>query len=228
MTPDSGGLDRGSPPPGSLRLGCLISGGGRTVSNLHEAIGRGEVPASIEVVIAHRADLAGVDRCRAAGVRVEIVPVEPRESLADRIDAVLESANVDLVCLAGYLRHFRVAPRWTDQVVNIHPSLLPRHGGHGMYGDRVHAAVLADGDAETGCTVHAVDEIYDHGAVLLQRRCPVEPADTVDTLAARVFEEECRAFPDAIAALARGEVVLRGGSVVRHEPRRATEGHGGV
>ena len=218
----------------TLRLGCLISGGGRTVLNLHDAIARDEVPASIEVVIAHRADVAGVERCRDAGLRVEIVPVAPNETLADRIDATLDAADVELVCLAGYLRHFRVAPRWTDRVVNIHPSLLPRHGGRGMYGDRVHAAVLAAGDPESGCTVHAVDEIYDHGAVLLQRRCPVEPDDTVDTLAARVFEEECQALPDAIAAIARGEIVLGGGDrppgCSHHrdtEGRKGTENTGG-
>lgn len=211
----------------TLRLGCLISGGGRTVLNLQEAIDRGEVPATIAVVVAHRADLAGVERCRAAGLRVEVVPVEPKDTLADRVDAVLGDADVELVGLAGYLRHFRVAPRWSDRVVNIHPSLLPRHGGRGMYGDRVHAAVLAAGDAESGCTVHAVDEIYDHGAVLLQRRCPVRPDDTVATLAARVFDEECRAFPDAISAIARGKIVL-GASLHHREARRHTEGHGGL
>ena len=199
----------------TLRLGCLISGGGRTVLNLQDAIERGEVPASVEVVIAHREELAGVERCRDRGLRVEIVPVEAGDTLADRIDAVLESVGVELVCLAGYLRHFRVAPRWSDRVVNIHPSLLPRHGGRGMYGDRVHAAVLEAGDAESGCTVHAVDEIYDHGAVLLQRRCPVEPGDDTESLAARVFAEECQAFPDAIAAIARGELSIRAGIVVR-------------
>ncbi len=208
----------------TLRLGCLISGGGRTVLNLQEAIDRDEVPASIEVVVAHREDLAGVDRCRGRGLRVEVLPVDPRDTLPDRIDTTLEQAGVQLVCLAGYLRHFRVGPRWTDRVVNIHPSLLPRHGGRGMYGDRVHAAVLADGDAETGCTVHAVHEIYDHGAVVLQRRCPVESGDDVESLAARVFAEECQAFPEAITAIANGEIALREGAVVRNEPRTGPSG----
>lgn len=195
----------------TLRVGCLISGGGRTVLNLQRAIDRGEVPATIDVVVAHRADLAGVGRCRDAGLRVEIVASTPRDTVADRLDDLLGGIGIELVCLAGYLRHFRVGTRWRDRVVNIHPSLLPRHGGRGMYGDRVHAAVLAAGDAESGCTVHAVDEIYDHGAVLLQRSCPVETGDSIDTLAARVFEEECRALPDAIGAIARGEIRLDGG-----------------
>lgn len=194
-----------------LRLGCLISGGGRTVLNLQTAIERDAIPAEIATVIAHREDLAGVERCRAAGLPVRIVT----ESGSAAVDEALLSARVDLVCLCGYLRHFAVEPRWKDRVVNIHPSLLPKHGGRGMYGDRVHAAVLAAGDAETGCTVHAVDEIYDHGAVILQRRCGVHPEDTTSTLAARVFEAECVAMPAAIRDLAEGRIRIEGGRVVR-------------
>ena len=199
---------------GPRRLGCLISGGGRTVLNLHAAIERGEVPASIEVVVAHREDIVGVDRCRDAGLHVEVIPVSPATSTSDRIDQTLERVGVELVCLCGYLRHFRVAPRWSDRVVNIHPSLLPKHGGPGMYGDRVHASVLAEGDAESGCTVHAVDEIYDHGAMILQRRCAVEPNDTPASLAARVFAAECEAMPEAIRAIAEGRIRLADGRVL--------------
>jgi phosphoribosylglycinamide formyltransferase-1 len=199
---------------GPRRLGCLISGGGRTVLNLHAAIERGVVPASIEVVVAHREDVPGVDRCRDAGLHVEVVPVSPATSTSDRIDQTLERVGVELVCLCGYLRHFRVAPRWSDRVVNIHPSLLPKHGGPGMYGDRVHASVLAEGDAESGCTVHAVDEIYDHGAMILQRRCAVEPNDTPASLAARVFAAECEAMPEAIRAIAEGRIRLADGRVL--------------
>ncbi|MAH66277.1 MAG: phosphoribosylglycinamide formyltransferase [Phycisphaerae bacterium] len=194
-----------------LRLGCLISGGGRTVLNLKTAIERDAIPAEIATVIAHREDLAGVHRCRAAGLGVEIVT----DRGPDPLDEILLSARVDLVCLCGYLRHFAVEPRWKDRVVNIHPSLLPSHGGRGMYGDRVHAAVLAAGEAETGCTVHVVDEIYDHGAVILQRRCPVRPDDTTSTLAARVFEAECVAMPTAIRGLAEGRIRIEQGRVTR-------------
>jgi phosphoribosylglycinamide formyltransferase-1 len=184
------------------------------VLNLHAAIERGVVPASIEVVVAHREDVPGVDRCRDAGLHVEVVPVSPATSTSDRIDQTLERVGVELVCLCGYLRHFRVAPRWSDRVVNIHPSLLPKHGGPGMYGDRVHASVLAEGDAESGCTVHAVDEIYDHGAMILQRRCAVEPNDTPASLAARVFAAECEAMPEAIRAIAEGRIRLADGRVL--------------
>ena len=199
---------------GPRRLGCLISGGGRTVLNLQAAIVRGDVPASIEVVLAHREDVAGVARCRDAGLPVEVIPILPEADTSNRVDQALEHAGVELVCLCGYLRHFRVGPRWNDRVVNIHPSLLPRHGGPGMYGDRVHAAVLAQGDTESGCTVHAVDEIYDHGAIILQRRCPVEPNDTTASLAARVFAAECEALPEAIQAIAEGRIRLADGQVL--------------
>ena len=179
--------------------------------NLKTAIERDAIPAEIAAVIAHREDLEGVQRCRAAGLAVEIVT----DRGPDPLDEILLSARVDLVCLCGYLRHFAVEPRWRDRVVNIHPSLLPRHGGRGMYGDRVHAAVLAAGEQETGCTVHAVDEIYDHGAVILQRRCPVRPGDTTSTLAARVFEAECVAMPTAIRDLAEGRLRIERGRVIR-------------
>lgn len=208
---------------GPRRLGCLISGGGRTVLNLHAAIERGDVPASIEVVLAHREDVAGVARCRDAGLSVEVIPIAPESDTSDRVDLALDDARVGLVCLCGYLKHFRVGSRWKDRVVNIHPSLLPRHGGPGMYGDRVHAAVLADGDAESGCTVHAVDEIYDHGEIILQRRCPVEPNDTTASLAARVFAAECIAMPEAIQAIAAGRIRLVDGRVLTEHGRSPTE-----
>lgn len=202
---------------GALRLGCLISGGGRTVLNLAEALERDSIPADIRVVIAHREAVAGVRRCREAGLPVTIVPLggsdESPDAVSDRVDQALEKAGVDMVCLAGYLRHFRVGSRWQDRVINIHPSLLPRHGGPGMYGSRVHAAVIEAGDAVSGCTVHAVDEIYDHGAVIHQRECPVLPGDDIDSLAARVFAEECLAFPEVISAISRGEVSIDRGRV---------------
>jgi phosphoribosylglycinamide formyltransferase-1 len=197
-------------PDRPLRLGALISGGGRTVLNLHEVIRSESLPAHITVVIAHREEIAGVERCRRAGLRVEVLPrslpVPP--SLDDRIDAALGEAGVDLVLLAGYLRHFRVAPRWLGRTLNIHPALLPAYGGAGMYGAHVHAAVLAAGERESGCTVHLVDEVYDRGPILLQRRCPVLAGDDVHALAARVFAEETRAFPEVVRRFASGELPL--------------------
>lgn len=200
-------------PHEELQIGCLISGGGRTVLNLAEIVERDAIPARIGIVIAHRETIPGVARCRDAGLPVTIVPIEDSVDADDRIDRALDDAGVRLVCLAGYLRHFRVGPRWTDQVINIHPSLLPRHGGHGMYGDRVHRAVLDSDDTVSGCTVHAVDEIYDHGVVIHQRTCPVLPGDDVDSLASRVFAEECQALPEVVSALSRGVLSIDRGQV---------------
>ncbi|MDZ4831683.1 MAG: formyltransferase family protein [Phycisphaerae bacterium] len=193
-----------------LRVGALISGGGRTVLNLADRIDSGSLPATLALVIAHRADVPGIARCAARGVPTAVIPGGP--SCDDRIDAALADARVELVALCGYLRHFRVAPRWAGRTINIHPSLLPAFGGKGMYGDRVHAAVLAavraGGPAETGCTVHAVDDVYDRGPVLLQRRCRVEPGDDPHTLAARVFALETDALPEVVRRIAIGEVPL--------------------
>jgi phosphoribosylglycinamide formyltransferase-1 len=193
------------------RIGILVSGGGRTALNIATACARGEIPARVVMVLAHREEMDGVRRCREAGLRVAVLPAaDPLAApLADRIDAVLEAAGVDLVCLAGYLRHFRVGTRWRGRTLNIHPSLLPDFGGHGMYGMHVHRAVIAAGRTTTGCTVHQVDEEYDRGPIVLQRSCAVLPDDRPETLAARVFDEECRAYPEAIrrflTARARGE-----------------------
>lgn len=179
------------------RLGILISGGGRTAATIHDACLDGRLAATVALVVAHREDIPGIARCRARGLRVAVVP--PGDRLAERIDDCLAGARIDLVCLAGYLRRFRVGGLWAGRTLNIHPALLPRFGGRGMYGRRVHEAVLAAKVAESGCTVHDVDEEYDHGGTILERRCPVLPGDTPESLAARVFSEEQAAYPLAIA-----------------------------
>jgi phosphoribosylglycinamide formyltransferase 1 len=180
----------------AARLAVLISGGGRGAANIHAACLDGRIDGRVVLVIAHREEIAGVARCRALGLRVAVI--SPGERLPERIDACLTAARVDLVCLAGYLRHFQVGSLWRGRTLNIHPGLLPRFGGQGMYGARVHAAVLAAGERESGCTVHEVDEEYDHGPPILVRRCPVLDHDTPESLAARVYREEERAYPEAI------------------------------
>lgn len=180
----------------TARLGVLISGGGRTALNIHAACCDGRLDARVAVVIAHREDADGVARCREAGLRVAVLA--PDAALPERIDRVLAGAGVELVCLAGYLRKFRVGTLWRGRTLNIHPALLPEFGGQGMYGLRVHGAVIAAGRSESGCTVHEVDEEYDHGRTVLVRKCAVLPGDTPEALASRVFKEECAAYPEAI------------------------------
>lgn len=182
---------------GGEQLGVLISAGGRSAMNIHDACMSGELgDARIAIVIAHREEIEGVTRCRAAGLRVAVLAQD--DTLDDRIDAALTAAKVDLVCLAGYLRHFRVGERWRGRTLNIHPGLLPDFGGPGMFGLHVHRAVLAAGSSQSGCTVHEVDEHYDHGTVILQRKCPVLANDSAQSLSERVFKEECVAYPQAI------------------------------
>lgn len=175
-----------------LRLGVLLSGSGRTLQNLIDRIGDGTLAAEIVVVIADRELAYGLTRARAAGLPTFV------ERDTEAIYATLRRHRVQLVCLAGYLRLLPVAADFAGRVLNIHPALLPRFGGKGFYGERVHRAVLAAGDTESGCTVHVCDDRYDRGSVLLQRRVPVLPDDSVETLAARVFAAECEAYPEAI------------------------------
>ncbi|MCA9284085.1 MAG: phosphoribosylglycinamide formyltransferase [Phycisphaerales bacterium] len=210
-----------SPPIRPLRVAALFSGGGRTLVNLQDRIEEGSLAAEIVTTIASRPDCPGIQRAKARGLPVEVVwrhdyPEEP--ALHNRLDAVLIASRAELVVLCGYLRRFRVAAPsgldWSGRVMNIHPALLPDFGGQGMYGDRVHAAVLAAGRTVSGCTVHFVDPIYDHGPIILQRTCPVRPDDDVATLAARVFAVECTTYPQAIQWQAEGRLRIEGGAVV--------------
>lgn len=203
-------------PPGaespSLRLGVLFSGGGRTLLNLAEAIARGEVPAVIAVAVSSHREAAGVERARAAGVPTEVVDYrERRATFCADILALLDAARVDLVVLAGFIRKLEIPPRYRGRVVNIHPSLLPKYGGQGFYGDRVHRAVLEARERFSGCSVHFVSDEYDDGPIILQRVVPVRPDDDIHTLAARVFEEERIAYPEALRLLAQGRVIVQDG-----------------
>ncbi|HLQ38683.1 MAG TPA: phosphoribosylglycinamide formyltransferase [Planctomycetota bacterium] len=175
------------------RLGVLLSGGGRTLQNLIDRTGDGRLRAQIAVVIADRPEALGLERARNAGLPA-FCARDPAE-----IWRLLAAHATDLVILAGYLRLLPIAPGFERRVLNIHPALLPAFGGRGMHGQHVHAAVLAAGSSESGCTVHLCNDEYDRGPILLQQRVPVLPDDTVDRLAARVFAAECVAYPTAIS-----------------------------
>lgn len=174
------------------RLAVLLSGSGRTLQNLIDRIGDGRLRATIAGVASDRDDAFGLQRAMEHGLEGRHLR-EPSETWS-----WLQELDVDLVILAGYLRLLPIVPEFHGRVLNIHPSLLPKHGGKGMHGDRVHQAVLKAGDSESGCTVHLCNERYDEGRVLLQARVPVLPKDTVASLAARVFAAECEAYPAAI------------------------------
>ncbi len=188
-----------SSPPVSLRVAVAVSGRGSNLRALHEALA-GHPRAAVVLVLSERAAPA-IAWAEEAGV--------PSHVLADHGNAtewlrVLAEARVDLVVLAGYLKLVPapVVAAFEGWMINIHPSLLPRHGGPGMYGRRVHEAVLAAGEVMSGATVHLVDAEYDRGAILGQGRVAVAPDDTAATLAARVLEVEHRLLPAAVQAAA--------------------------
>ncbi len=180
------------------RLTVLISGSGSTLQNLIERTSSGDLPASIVGVVASRAGIFGLARAERAGLSTCVVERKPAETFSERVFAALRETVPDLVILAGWLHLLTIPPDFENRVLNIHPSLLPAFGGAGMYGRRVHEAVLASGATVSGCTVHFADNAYDTGPIVLQREVPVLPDDTPDTLAARVQAAECEAYPDAI------------------------------
>ena len=184
-----------------VRVACLISGGGRSVVNLHEKIISAHIPARIVLVACTRANVAGIGAAAALGLETCEIPALPTDTLDDRLDTALEKSGAELIVLAGYLRLFRVA-RWKNRCINIHPSLLPRFGGRGMWGEHVHNAVLAAGETETGCTVHWADEHFDQGSIILRRPCAIDAGMNATQLAARVFEEERHALPEAVSLVA--------------------------
>lgn len=178
----------------------LISGGGRTMANLYETCRRGELNARIARVIASR-ECPGIKLAASLGLPAEVID---RAIDSDELASIAREHNIELVVLAGYLRKIGIPPKLEGRVLNIHPALLPgdgspgRFGGKGMHGSAVHLAVLQAGESTSGCTVHLCTDQYDAGEVVYRMTCPVEMSDTVETLAARVFELEKQAYPEAI------------------------------
>jgi len=199
-----------------LRLGILLSGGGRTMVNLAECIRRGDLAAKIAVVISSRGEAAGVDRARELGLEPHIVRVKDYpdvQAFSGRIVESLDAAGVDLTVQCGWLCFWKLPGCYENRVMNIHPALLPAFAGKGMWGHHVHEAVLRAGCKVSGCTVHFVTNQYDAGPIIVQRTCPVLDEDDAESLAARVFAEECRAYPQAIQWCAEGRLTVRGGRV---------------
>lgn len=200
----------------TLRLGVLLSGSGRTLENFVERAKAGELDAEVAVVISSCAGAGGLERAKRLAlphITLSRRAFPDEESFSAALTETLRSHDVDLVTLAGFLSFYRIPPELEGRVMNIHPSLLPAFGGHGCYGDRVHRAVLESGVKVSGCTVHFANNEYDAGPIILQRTVPVHFEDDVDTLAARVFQEECIAYPAAIQLFAEGRLHVEGGRV---------------
>ncbi len=199
-----------------VRLGVLISGGGTTLINILEYIKQGRLNAEVAVVISSRSTVAGVERAKSAGLDVKIVRKKDYpgvDEFSKRIEQELVAANVDLVVQGGWLCLWKIPDRYENRVMNIHPALLPSFGGKGMWGHHVHEAVLKAGCKISGCTVHFCTNEYDKGPIIVQRTCQVKDDDTAETLAARVFEQECIAYPQAIKLFAGGKMLVQNGVV---------------
>lgn len=202
-----------STPRNPLPIAVLISGGGTTLRNLIERIAAKSLNADIRVVIASSPAARGLRFAEQAGIPAAVVE---RNQYADvtafsnAIFAGCRHASVDLVVCGGFLKLLEIPPDFEHRVVNIHPSLIPAFCGRGFYGQRVHQSVLDVGAKVSGCTVHFVDNQYDHGPIILQRTVPVLDDDTADTLAARVFDAECDAYPEALNLYAAGRLAIVG------------------
>jgi len=184
------------------RIAVLASGGGRSLENLCEEIQAGRLDVEIGLVLVDKESAGAVTRAKKWNLATACVPKSKGESPTDysaRVFAAIEATgSIDLVVLAGFLKLLLIPATWSGRVINIHPALLPAFGGKGYFGDHVHRAVLERGVEVTGCTVHYVDDEYDHGRVLLQRWIAVPEGANVELLASAVFEEEKRALPAAI------------------------------
>jgi phosphoribosylglycinamide formyltransferase-1 len=185
----------------TIRLAILISGGGRTLQNFIQEISAKRLDARIVLVVSSSAKAGGNSIARESGIPLEVADYKS-PGFNDAVTKAVDQHRPDLVLLAGFLHLWRFPKAYEGRVLNIHPALLPKYGGKGMYGHHVHEAVLAAGEKESGCTVHVADHDYDSGEIILQRRVPVFPADTHATLASRVFAEELIAFPEAVRIVA--------------------------
>lgn len=171
----------------------LISGTGRLLNHLAELTNKKELPLNIKLVISSRKNVRGIEIASQHNL-----PCLVYEN-SDDMNLIIDSFNPDLICMAGYAKFWRFPDKYIGKVMNIHPSLLPKFGGKGFYGNAVHRAVLDAGETESGVTVHyATNERYDEGEVIVQRKVDVMSDDTVESLSARVFEQELIAYPEAI------------------------------
>lgn len=194
-----------------FRIAVLISGGGTTLRNLIEKIDAGQLPVKVSLVISSNPTSRGLQIAAERNIPSAVVErnrFADQEAFSREIFDRCRDVQADLVVMGGFLKRITIPQDFTNRVVNIHPALIPAFCGAGYYGHHVHEAVLDYGAKLSGCTIHFADNQYDHGPVILQKAVPVLDDDTPDTLAARVFEAECEAYPEALRLIATGRVTL--------------------
>jgi len=196
-----------------VRVAVLISGSGRTLKNFIERTASDTLPLEICLVVSSSTKAGGLEHAEQAGIATQVClrsAAASAEQYGEQVFEACRGVDVDYVLMAGFLKLVPVPADFEGRVLNIHPSLIPAFCGHGMYGHRVHQAVLDYGAKLTGCTVHFVDNQYDAGPIIWQQPVPVFDDDTADTLAARVFEAEKEAYPHVLKLLAAGKILLEG------------------
>ncbi len=194
-----------------LNLAILISGSGTTLQNLIDRINDKTLNANIQIVISSAPDTHGTKRAEQNSIPVAIVErkgFDNSDNFSNTIINEIEKYSVDLIILAGFLHLFKIPDKYTGKVMNIHPGLIPSFCGKGYYGHHVHEAVIESGVKVSGCTVHFVDNEYDCGPIIIQRVVQVHEDDSPETLAQRVFKEECIAYPEAINLFAEGRLKI--------------------
>ena len=208
--------------PTPLPLAVFLSGGGTSLQNILDRIADGRLHAKVVAVVANNIEAFGLERARQAKIPAFVVNRKEAGSLglfSERIFNHCREAQAELVCLAGFMQLIEVPDDFLGRVMNIHPALIPAFCGKGYYGHHVHEAVLAYGAKVSGCTVHFADNQYDHGPIIIQRTVAVLDDDTPDSLAARVFAQECEAYPEAIRLFAEKRLSIEGRRVrVLNEP----------
>ncbi len=205
--------------PDEYTICVLISGGGTTLQNLIDQSRAGCFSPKIAHVISSNPDAGGLEFARDAGIPVSIFPHRQFDEakLSDAVFQLCRQEKINLVVMGGFLRKLTIPGDFQNRIVNIHPSLIPAFCGKGFYGDKVHQGVLDYGAKLSGCTVHFVDNHFDHGPIIAQRSVPVLASDSPARLAKRVFEQECQLYPLTIELIARGRVQVKGRIVSTEE-----------
>jgi phosphoribosylglycinamide formyltransferase 1 len=205
-------------PP--IRLAVCVSGGGKTLQNLIDLIRGRRLRAEIVRVVASRPRIGAIPRAEAAGIPLSLAnrAAHSTAEFSTSIFDPIRQSKADLVILGGFLALLKIPREYKSRVLNVHPALIPSFSGKGFFGANVHQAVLDAGVKVSGCTVHFADEAYDSGPIILQRTVPVLESDTVETLGARVFHEECKAIPEAIELYAAGRLKIEGRRVFLVSP----------
>jgi formyltetrahydrofolate-dependent phosphoribosylglycinamide formyltransferase len=213
----------------------LISGSGRTLKNFIDLAAEDQLPVEIRLVVSSSPTAGGLKFAADAGIPTRVTRRQDYatgaagdQAFGDAVFSACREADVDYVAMAGFMKLAPVPDDFAGRVVNIHPSLIPAFCGAGMYGDRVHQAVLDAGVRVTGCTVHFVDNVYDHGPIIWQQPVPVFDDDTADTLAKRVFEVEKEAYPHVLRMLAAGRIKLEGRRVTFVKAQRGERSRTGA